>query len=820
VLLEKARERLPILGIGVVRSEGSEELELSYTDPFGATAYRSASRDFPEAFRPRTASTLRIAREELEKEPLRLVESRILNSGISDEIRETLKVGQVLTLPLPNVEPPALFVATIQPPSPLSEAETSTIASIAAEVVGFLDPQELQEEELERLRRLESVDRMLPVLFNVLDVREIFDRLSMITKDVLPHDFASLGVFNEDRSEIEAYAQTSAGPFPLRGPVPFPRAQTDAWLYRIVGDLAAHPLERHWDAVRAGGKSSVRVAVRLEDVILGALNFTSRESLRYKRTDLAVARRIADYVALALSHQRLAEEGRRAAELKERALTLELIDDLLLSVTGEGDLPEIWSRVSKVVQKVIPHDGLFLTAVLPNRKQARVYASATLGHGVLPEIVVVPPGILENQDWEFQIFDDVQADPEQGKADAAKAGYRAALRVPIRLEGEYVAGVSFLSFEPARYATHHVPVARRIADRMTLSFARERTKALSKRAESESARASKLESRVRALTEELDARTGSRRLVGESAAWKKALTQAMQVAPTETTALLLGESGTGKEVVARFLHRASNRGDGPFVALNCAALPEQLLEAELFGYERGAFTGAVSSKRGQLEQAEGGTLFLDEVGEMSAPAQAKFLRVLQEREFQRLGSTKVLRTNARVVAATNRDLERAMSEGKFREDLFYRLNVFAIRLPPLRERQGDILPLSEAFLAEFSRALGRPPAGISTAARELLLGYRWPGNVRELRNILERAAILCDGGLIAPEHIALSVPERRTYKETPPGRPSSASDLQSMEREMIQDALHSSRFNKSKAAKALGLTRQQLYVRLRKYGLE
>jgi transcriptional regulator with PAS, ATPase and Fis domain len=161
-----------------------------------------------------------------------------------------------------------------------------------------------------------------------------------------------------------------------------------------------------------------------------------------------------------------------------------------------------------------------------------------------------------------------------------------------------------------------------------------------------------------------------------------------------------------------------------------------------------------------------------------------------------------------------------MSEGKFREDLFYRLNVFAIRLPPLRERQGDILPLSEAFLAEFSRALGRPPAGISTAARELLLDYRWPGNVRELRNILERAAILCDGGLIAPEHIALSVPERRTYKETPPGRPSSASDLQSMERAMIQDALQSSRFNKSKAAKALGLTRQQLYVRLRKYGLE
>jgi len=385
-----------------------------------------------------------------------------------------------------------------------------------------------------------------------------------------------------------------------------------------------------------------------------------------------------------------------------------------------------------------------------------------------------------------------------------------------------VAGVSFLSFEPSRYGQHHVPVARRIADRMTLSFARERAKALTKQAASESARASKLESRVRALTEELDARTGSRRLVGESPSWKKALTQALQVAPTETTALLLGESGTGKEVVARFLHRASNHGDGPFVALNCAALPDQLLEAELFGYERGAFTGAVSAKRGQLEQAEGGTLFLDEVGEMSAPAQAKFLRVLQEREFQRLGSTRVLRTNARVVAATNRDLERAMSEGRFREDQYYRLNVFAIRLPPLRERRTDILPLSEAFLAEFSRALGRPPAGIAAPAKDMLQSYHWPGNVRELRNILERAAILCDGGQISTEHIALPVAEPASRAETSSAaaRPSSASDLRSMERKMIEDALQSARFNKSKAAKALGLTRQQLYVRLRKYGLE
>jgi transcriptional regulator with GAF, ATPase, and Fis domain len=275
------------------------------------------------------------------------------------------------------------------------------------------------------------------------------------------------------------------------------------------------------------------------------------------------------------------------------------------------------------------------------------------------------------------------------------------------------------------------------------------------------------------------------------------LTQSTQVAPTETTVLLLGESGTGKEVVARFLHRASPRKGGPFIALNCAALPEQLLEAELFGYERGAYTGATQSKPGQLELASGGTLFLDEVGEMSPSAQAKFLRVLQEREFQRLGGTRVLRTDARIVAATNRDLPRTIENGQFREDLYYRLNVFPIRLPPLRERREDIPRLSEAFLTEIGRGLGRPPAGISRDARKVLTDYHWPGNVRELRNILERAAILCDGGLITTEHLAISAPE--SQPPTPPSQSvpaaprastvSSARDLESIERAMVEHAL-------------------------------
>jgi two-component system response regulator AtoC len=409
-------------------------------------------------------------------------------------------------------------------------------------------------------------------------------------------------------------------------------------------------------------------------------------------------------------------------------------------------------------------------------------------------------------------------------------GFRSLLRVAVRLDGRFMGVLMFLSTSPSFFRKADIQVAHRIAERMAATLARDRElQAASRRADEATARATALEARVTALTEELDARTGYRRVVGESPEWRQALTQATQVASTEATVLLLGESGTGKEVVARFLHRASTRKGGPFVALNCAALPDNLLEAELFGYERGAFTGAMQSKPGQLEQAAGGTLFLDEVGEMSPSAQAKLLRVLQEREFQRLGGTRVLRADARIVAATNRDLERAIANGQFREDLYYRLNVFAIRLPALRDRPEDILSLSDAFLAEVGRGLGRPPAGISRDARKLLTEYRWPGNVRELRNILERAAILCDGGLITADHLAFTVAAPRAEREplpsadatpAPATRPSCAGDLQSLERAMIEQALRSARFNKSKAAKAVGLTRHQFYIRLRKYGFE
>jgi len=298
--------------------------------------------------------------------------------------------------------------------------------------------------------------------------------------------------------------------------------------------------------------------------------------------------------------------------------------------------------------------------------------------------------------------------------------------------------------------------------------------------------------------------------IGSSPRWRAVLKLASQVAATEATTCLHGESGTGKEVIARFIHQQSARRRGPFIAINCAALPEQLLESELFGFERGAFTGAQQAKPGQIELASGGVLFLDEVTEMTPAAQAKFLRVLQEREFVRLGGTRPIRANVRLIAATNRDLREAVAFGQFRADLYYRLNVFDIHLPPLRERREDIAELVAGFCREFDHATGRV-VRMSSDAVEALLRHDWPGNVRELRNVIERATIVCEDGWIHRADLSL--------------RPASpvqvdGTDLDGIERRTIERVMRETNGNKVHASRKLGISRMQLYGRLRKYGLE
>src|SRR5437868_4087353 len=283
------------------------------------------------------------------------------------------------------------------------------------------------------------------------------------------------------------------------------------------------------------------------------------------------------------------------------------------------------------------------------------------------------------------------------------------------------------------------------------------------------------------------------------------------IALSESRILITGESGVGKEVLADVIHDWSARAAGPLVKVNCAAIPENLLESELFGHEKGSFTGAVAQRIGRFEVANGGTIFLDEVADMSPPLQAKLLRVTQEGRFNRVGSSTELQTNARILAATNRHLEEEVKAGRFREDLFYRLNVVELNIPPLRERTEDILPLANSFLAEFTRGKAR----FSSSVGDALARYNWPGNVRELRNAMERAALLSMGELILPEHLPARV---RAQQEKPsPAEAVDAERLGEIERQAIFQALRKHDFNRTETAKALGISRRALIYKLQRF---
>ena len=412
------------------------------------------------------------------------------------------------------------------------------------------------------------------------------------------------------------------------------------------------------------------------------------------------------------------------------AADLESSVELLRTIAAVLDIRSVFPQVSEIANKVLPHD--LLTMMFHDRGgRILIEAASTDEFRGLTRFIKADDS---QPDEGYLIIDDfTQAtlpivDPVDARERIVAAGFRSLLVVLTRA-GQQDMGLGFWSKRPRAFSRDHVSVGRRIADYVALAVSHEQLAEAARQVAEAQARADRLEARVQSLADELHSKTQHARVVGRSGPWMDVLKRAAQVAETETTVLLSGESGTGKEVVARFIHRASPRKNGPFVALNCAALPEQLLESELFGFERGAFTGAQQAKPGQIELASSGILFLDEVSEMSPSAQAKFLRVLQEREFQRLGGIRLQKAN-----------------------------------------------------------------------------------VRELRNALERAAILCEGGLISVQHLSLQPRSR------PMSLPSST-DLSFVERETIAQVLRDTAWNKSQAAKRLGLSRTQLYVRLRKYDL-
>ncbi|HVR97360.1 MAG TPA: sigma 54-interacting transcriptional regulator [Thermoanaerobaculia bacterium] len=669
-----------------------------------------------------------------------------------------------------------------------------------------------------------------------LELQEVFERVATSVRRLIPLDnmgvvrildghLAVLHATTVECGEEENEAECS-GAEPLTSWSPRMRPRPGS-IRRL--DDARTELDSQFPMDAALLEKGVRSALwepfRMAEGWSGGVWLSSYRPHAFTEEHQEALRPIAALLGSAVEHWRIWDAERRRRE------RLGQLETLLGSLVAETlDVREVFERISQAVQPVLPHQALVLTELDDPPESFHVKAMAGKVDTQVPTgPVPLTRQEVENRLLEFEILEDMAADLAADTARnrlALASGMRAWLRVPVRLWGEIRGSLLFLHRDPARYSVEDVEVAGRLADRIALALCYSRLAEEARIAAEARERAERLEVAVETLTRELESR-GRGRIVGASKSWKEVLRHVGRVASSETTVLITGESGTGKEIVAHLIRQGSPRVGKPFVAVNCAALPDQLLESELFGYEKGAFTGAVAAKAGRLEQAAGGTLFLDEVAEMSPLVQAKLLRFLQEREFQRLGGTRTLRADVRVIAATNRDLGRLIARQEFREDLYYRLNVFEIRIPPLRERPEDVLLLAEAFLEELGHSMSRPAAGISRDAREWLLAYPWPGNVRELRNAIERAILLCDGGLVTRDHLPAVVGRPETARPAAvhgslgPDAPFPAGgiDLEAVERSFVERALAQTRGNKSKAARLLGLTRAQLYSRLEKYGL-
>lgn len=428
-----------------------------------------------------------------------------------------------------------------------------------------------------------------------------------------------------------------------------------------------------------------------------------------------------------------------------------------------------------------------------------------LGQGIVGWVAEKGEGVIAN---------DVSQDPRfLGQVDR-KTGFRtrAVLCAPLKDEGRVIGAIEVLNTAtPGGFTQEDLDLLLAFGGLATPALQRTRTFSTVRNAKT-------------AFQEVVQERY--RLVSGASPLMQEVIRLARSVAVAHSTVLLLGESGTGKEVMARAIHHWSPRAEQPFVAVNCVALTPELLESELFGHEKGAFTGAIVQKKGKFELADGGTIFLDEIGDLAAPLQAKLLRVLQEREFQRVGGTRDLRVNVRVIAATNRDLRRALQTGAFREDLYYRLNVVSISLPPLRDRREEIPALIDYFTARYCNDMKRPLLARNPAAQERLLTYRWPGNVRELQNVIERAVVLSPGPIITEADLPLELRTQGSEQGDPtlPGQvidsalPLSAA-MEAFKRVRVSQALEAMNGNQTKAAQVLGVPRPNLSRLMKQLGL-
>ncbi|MFW6161260.1 MAG: sigma 54-interacting transcriptional regulator [Planctomycetota bacterium] len=496
--------------------------------------------------------------------------------------------------------------------------------------------------------------------------------------------------------------------------------------------------------------------------------------------------------------------ARRRVHLPEDSQRLRILYEVGNAINSELGQPELLERILATLFDVVPaeHGAIVLW---DEQQDGWVPAAEHRRHGAdgTVELSVSRAIIEEAFASGGPVFsDDARADERFGPSESIeRQAIRSMICCPLAVRDERL-GVLYLDTREitSAFTEDDVELVAAIANQAAIAIGNAR-----------------LHDKVRRENVRLRRALGSRHsIVGESAAIREVMNVVRRVSQTDATVLVRGESGTGKEVVAQTIHALSPRCGKAFVCVNCAAMAETLLESELFGHEKGAFTGAYERRLGRFEQANGGTIFLDEIGEMPPSTQAKILRVLQEREFQRVGGTRSIRVDVRLVASTNRDLEAALASGAFRQDLYYRLKVIDIVLPPLRERRDDIVPLCQHFLSQIAREMNRQPPSIDPSALEALQTYWWPGNVRELRNVLERAMVLGVGDRLLARHLPREVRRHRLCPEELPDDLS----LAASEREHIDEVLTLAGWNKSRTAALLQISRPRLDRKIKEYGLK
>jgi Nif-specific regulatory protein len=667
--------------------------------------------------------------------------------------------------------------------------------------------------------------------------RVLLSDLSTALGPFVPHDGLAIGHLADDRRTFSVFGEHGApGVLPtterfttdLDRPARFPVADSplaDVFDGNVLcaSDLLTDPrfVRRRDDLQTAGLRSAIFVPLMVGSRVIGELSAGSRVADAYGPVHVdrlgTAGRLIGPFIETVAQ---LYRERRRQHRIG-------LLKDIAQMLGTSLDVRHMLGPVGATIRRAVDFDTMGVILFTPTGPEYVLFGTA--GEPPVSGVESVPVSHFSYADALMAgrpvLFDEAskQFDPAwAGDRTMLAAHLETCLWVPMHFGDEVGGALFFGKHEPLWYDSVDVEVATVIAGAMVLAIQHQRLAEEQRQLALVERRARTLEQSLKSARRELHHRYGFDQILGRSPVLREALGRAAQVARTEATVLITGESGTGKELVARAIHYASPRADGPFVAVNCAALPDTLLESELFGHERGAFTGADRQKPGRFELAAGGTLFLDEVGDLSAAVQVKLLRVLQEREYQRVGGTATLKADIRLITATNRDLTAEMASGRFRADLFYRLSVFDVHLPALRDRGDDVLLLADSFIRSLAANMGIGDVTLSRDAREVLRHHPWPGNIRELQNAIERALITCEGTLVTAAHLAITPSAERAAPPAVAAPPPEdvAGSLDDIERNAILDALARTHGHKSRAAELLGLTRFQLYTRLKRHRIE